>query len=330
MKEKRVAVRQTMLMEKPDLVCLQETKLADVNNTLVVQTCGRKLKQFEYLEAEGTKGGILIAWCDKKFKLINSTKGNYSLTLVLEYGDEKIQVTSVYGPTVASLRRDFFQEIKNSMPAHNMPWLLCGDFNVTLQQEDRNNVNNRNWRETVKFADLVMELELINLPLTGKHFTWSNSRVMARLDRFLISAEWSATFPNSKQEALANTSSDHNPIIFKANTGFKKTRFFKFENSWLQSEQFRIFVRHSWQEMGPAYTGEELHQKICRLQTAIKEWSNAKIGNIKAQLMVCRDYLDWIGKVEEARDITQLEKWLKAVIKKRFTKLSMFEEEIWR
>ena len=40
--------------------------------------------------------------------------------------------------------------------------------------------------------------------------------------------------------------------------------------------------------------------------------------------------MDWIGKVEENRQITQLEKWVKIKVKRRFVELSMLEEDIWR
>lgn len=56
-KDKRLSVRQTILLEKPDVICLQETKLSEINYTIVSQTCGRRYKEFVYLEAEGTRGG---------------------------------------------------------------------------------------------------------------------------------------------------------------------------------------------------------------------------------------------------------------------------------
>lgn len=45
------------------------------------------------------------------------------------------------------------------------------------------------------------------------------------------------------------------------------------------------------------------------------------------QINVCRDYLGWIDKVKENRSITALEKWVACIIKKRFTKLSIMQED---
>lgn len=178
-KDKRLAVRQTVLIEKPDVVCFQETKMGSMNDAIVTQVCGRRLKEYEYLGADGTRGGILIAWNASKYKLVNCTKGRYNVTVTLEQNGDCFHLTSVYGPTSTQLRRDFFNEIRGLQHSDNLPWLLCGDFNVTLLQEDRTNVNSSNWRESTKFADLIIDLNLINLPLRGKNFTWSNSRTMA-------------------------------------------------------------------------------------------------------------------------------------------------------
>lgn len=120
-KDKRLAVRQTIILEKPDVVCLQETKLSSVNQTIVSQVCGRRLKGFTYLEAEGTRGGILLAWNVRKYKLIHSSKGAYTITARLEYNEEELQISSVYGPTSTQLRRAFFQEIQDIKPPNETP-----------------------------------------------------------------------------------------------------------------------------------------------------------------------------------------------------------------
>ena len=49
-----------------------------------------------------------------------------------------------------------------------------------------------------EFSDFILEQGLIDLPLEGGIFTWSNSREVsskARLDRFLFSADWEDKFP---------------------------------------------------------------------------------------------------------------------------------------
>ncbi|XP_078153682.1 uncharacterized protein LOC144548842 [Carex rostrata] len=139
----------------------------------------------------------------------------------------------------------------------------------------------------------------------GVLYTWSNGRespTMAKLDRCLISMNWSLLFPNSTQRTLPNSSSDHCPVLYQASTTFKRSAMFRVENFWLQSQQFKDFVKNEWE----------------------------RVGNIKKQLGICRDYFGWVDKVQEIWQITELEKLVKAILKNRYTELSVLEEHMWR
>lgn len=243
-KDKRLAVRHTIITEKPDIVCLQETKLSATTPTIISQTCGRRFKEFAVKDADGTKGGILVAWDPRRLTRLKQTATTYCLTLEMQLEDtgQSITVTGVYGPSVRSNRVGFYEDLATNNPNNNKPWLLCGDFNATLKPEDRN--KQPDWRELADFGDTVSKLSLIDIGLNGRQFTWSNARerpALARLDRFLVFAEWSSTFPNSAQHALPNTSSDHCPLLLTACTGFKRSKLFRFENCWLSSDSIKKY-----------------------------------------------------------------------------------------
>lgn len=166
---------------------------------IIQQISVRRLKESQYLKANVTKGGILLVWNPTKFKLVNCEKKRFMLSITLNHNGPDLKILGVYGPTTPALRRYFFLEIQQIKSTNDIPWLLCGDFNVTLLQEDINNPNAANWRESIKFSNLIMDVDLINLPLRGKNYTWSNFRlqpIMERLDRFLISPSWSSSFLN--------------------------------------------------------------------------------------------------------------------------------------
>ena len=57
---------------------------------------------------------------------------------------------------------------------------------------------------------------LIDLPLEGATFTWSNSRevvLWSRLDMFLLSSDLEEYFPNIRQKRLHRLLSNHFPIL---------------------------------------------------------------------------------------------------------------------
>ena len=55
------------------------------------------------------------------------------------------------------------------------PWCLGGDFNVILSQRERSN-QGRLTSAMRRFAQIVDELKLIDLPLQGGALTWSGGR----------------------------------------------------------------------------------------------------------------------------------------------------------
>ena len=68
------------------------------------------------------------------------------------------------------------------------PWCLGGDFNITLFPRERSS-QRRTSLAMRKFAEIVDDLGLVDLPLQGGEFTWNggqNNQTWARLDRFVV------------------------------------------------------------------------------------------------------------------------------------------------
>lgn len=176
---------------------------------------------------------------------------------------------------------------------------------------------------------------LINLPLKGRRYTWSRANgqhqvAMARLDRFLISTEWNATYPTSLQQSLPNTSSDHCPILYTAETKCNRTNFFRFENSWLRSTQLRQLVIDKWQQGEKATTPQQLNIKLCELTREIRNWAKNRTTEMKDQIEACREYIGWTDTVLEIRNLTILEVVVLKLLKNRYTQLNLLEEDTWR
>jgi endonuclease/exonuclease/phosphatase family metal-dependent hydrolase len=70
-------------------------------------------------------------------------------------------------------------------------------------------------RSSVSGYSATME-ELVDLPLEGGQFTWSNNQenqTWSRIDRFLISPEWVEHFLEVTQRNLTRLLSDHFPLL---------------------------------------------------------------------------------------------------------------------
>ncbi|KAK0601262.1 hypothetical protein LWI29_022564 [Acer saccharum] len=91
-----------------------------------------------------------------------------------------------------------------------------GDFNTVLDQSERKGgpgslTSMRNFRRFIDSANVI------DLPMQGMLYTWSNNREnesWARLDRFLCDPVLLSWFPKMVQKGLCKSLSDHNPVFF--------------------------------------------------------------------------------------------------------------------
>lgn len=72
-----------------------------------------------------------------------------------------------------------------------MPWLVGGDFNVILSEEEKMGGLPFNTMDSWEFANCLSCCALVELKIVGNQFTWWNGRVeddciFERLDRVLV------------------------------------------------------------------------------------------------------------------------------------------------
>jgi len=93
------------------------------------------------------------------------------------------------------------------------------------------------------FSDFILEHGLMDLPLAGGLFTWSNLSSRSRIDRFVVSSVWEAKYPGLFQKRVPRLCSDHFPILIDCGGIHRGKRPFKFEIMWLQEDGFVERVR---------------------------------------------------------------------------------------
>lgn len=98
----------------------------------------------------------------------------YPLTLPLSaHNEESWVLTTVYAPCTAKGKREFLSWIQSiQMPAET-DWLIIGDFNLTRRPEDRNREGG-DVAEMFLFNEAISHLGLVELPLIGRQYTWTN------------------------------------------------------------------------------------------------------------------------------------------------------------
>ena len=103
--------------------------------------------------------------------------------------------------------------------------------------------------EMLLFNEVISSQGLLEIPLFGKRFTWSNKQqppLLERIDWFFTSISWTLLYPNTKSTTLVAEVSDHTPCLIEVATDIPKGSIFHFENYWMEHEHFVQIVQYGW------------------------------------------------------------------------------------
>ncbi|XP_070057420.1 uncharacterized protein [Nicotiana tomentosiformis] len=156
-----------------------------------------------------------------------------------------------------------------------LPWLVGGDFNVLLSEEEKIGGLPVCPPEYEEFVFCVNSCELFDTGYKGSPLTWWNGRpnaeyILKRLDRIFVNSPFQSLFPTTEVEHLIRTGSDHAPLFMTcgdATTTFTKP--FKFLNFWTKHTSFK--------------------EKLKRVKIALSKWSRLTYGDIFKQLDLRED-----------------------------------------
>ena len=178
------------------------------------------------------------------------TLHDFSLTALLhcKNADEQWWFTCVYGPQGDAEKTQFLDHLRHTRRGCAGPWLLCGDFNLIYKAEDKNNMI-LNRRLMGRFRIFLDDVEVHELHLYGRRFTWSNGRdnpTLERLDRVFASDEWLLSLPNHTLTALASECSDHAPLRLSTVAATHTFKRFHFESIWPKFDRFLQTISEAW------------------------------------------------------------------------------------
>ena len=64
-----------------------------------------------------------------------------------------------------------------------------------------------------EFANLIQDLELVDLPLENQRYTWARTNAASRIDRVIVTRAWITNFLGLKTICADRSLSDHWPVI---------------------------------------------------------------------------------------------------------------------
>ncbi|XP_028083239.1 uncharacterized protein LOC114284511 [Camellia sinensis] len=239
------------------------------------------------VDADGITGGLLCVWRPKVFDLIDccSNRNCIILSGKMHQAIECV-VVNVYAPNDRSVRRNLWKTLGNLKPKFSKPWCIGGDFNEVKSVAERKGCIRRDGGMN-GFNDFINTLELMDVPMIGKKYTWCNSQGgerWSRLDRFLVNPEWLEWF-SFKLWGLSRSLSDHCPILLMEDERDWGPKPFRFLNAWVLHPTFMNKVKSVWDSTQvDGWAGYRLKVKLKSLKEALKVWNNEVFGNVEYKL----------------------------------------------
>ncbi|KAL4204312.1 hypothetical protein AMTRI_Chr01g109140 [Amborella trichopoda] len=164
--------------------------------------------------------------------------------------DFKWGLLNAYGPQTFDLKEVFVNDMSDALNSVVFRFVLGGDFNFIRWPDECN--RGGSITATIRlFNRFIGTFALTDLPILGTVYTWTNGNsvniFMSRLNRFLVSSDWSQCFPLALVKALPRLSFDHTPILLCSKVISKGLKPFRLEISWLQEKEAIEIVKSTWE-----------------------------------------------------------------------------------
>ena len=297
-------------------------------------------QNFIAIGPKGRAGGICLFW------------ENDLEVDILEYNSNMIAIrikecnvwwslVGFYGPPYMAKRLKAWINLRALLETIQGPWLCCGDFNVMMDDFEKEGGVCGSSSIPSYLKDIMFDLGAVDLGFAGNKFTWSNRRwgrnsIRERLDRGIANIEWRLAFPKANVIHLSAVNSDHCPLLIDTNPQDSfSPRPFRFEAVWAKDPRCYEVINQAWKKQFVGSVGFRLFQKQRVTAEALKHWNKTIFGycqtriseltttieevqanppieaNLRLEAKLQCDLNGWLAKLEIVWKQKSRELWLK-------------------
>lgn len=176
------------------IMTFQETKRDHFDLAYIKKICPKRFNQFCYSPSNGNSGGIITIWNGNllKGKVISHNYFQITIEFSSNLGNSTWYLSNVYGPNTVEGKQEFTDWLMNMNINQSKLWMILGDFNFTRGPENRNKPGG-DPNNMMTFNNIIINLDLVEIPLKGRSFTWSNTQdqpLLEKLDWVFTSSHW--------------------------------------------------------------------------------------------------------------------------------------------
>ncbi|XP_058180127.1 uncharacterized protein LOC131298670 [Rhododendron vialii] len=239
---------------------------------------------------------------------------------------------NIYVPNDVANRRSLWEELLGIKIISTTPRCIGGDFNEikAITEGVGCQMLERGMKDFLEFCN---NMELIDLPMLGRKFTWTNYQDHAIhncLDRFLISPQWMEKF-KVLQWGLHRPISDHCPIVLLDDGRDWGPKPFRFMDIWLSNPKCMAIAKDTWENTQVSgWAGYMILQKCRAIKEKLKVWNKEEFGDVNSVLQIIEAELHQFDLIAEERQLSADERASRCKSKSEFWRLSRLTESLWR
>ena len=150
-------------------------KCENFDHSLIRTFCPKRFDRFVFSPLVCASGGIIVLWNSAIFEgvLQEIHRSAIRINFISKHNHEKWTLVTVYGPCRGQERDESVQWLHDLDIPFQENWLLLGDFKFIRSVKNRNK-DGADMNDIFIFNEIISYLGLMELPLKGRAFTWSN------------------------------------------------------------------------------------------------------------------------------------------------------------
>jgi hypothetical protein len=156
----------------------------------------------------------------------------------------------------------------------------------------------------LRFRKAINHLEVKEIPLRGRKYTWSNGQnppTITRIERAFCTPTWEEVYPLATLQPQSSSSSDHCPLLLTPLFIPRAQPKFRIESHWPHMPGFIDVVEEAWNKEVPQQLSYlvALHVKLNRTVKSLKSWSKYLLPHAKLAMMICREVISGCSPRDE-------------------------------
>lgn len=225
----------------------------------------------------------------------------------------------------------FISELKLLKSQALACWLILGDFNLIYLDSDKSN-GKVNRRMMLWFRRALNHLEVKEIQLVGRKYTWSNSQPLPTMSEMiepfvpLLGRTTSVilSYNNCSLQSLTTTL-----FFWYLSTPPKLNPRFQFESFWIEMVGYKECVKGAWERI--VYVSHNsfamLHIKLSRTAKALKIRVKSIMSQAKMAMIIAREVIAQMDKAQESIILSEGERTLAQTLKVRLLGLVAIEKK---